>query len=249
VRSVREVSTPNDEIRALGKTFTVQNAGVGQFLVNGKTTDKMNVYGGEDLAYLLPTGDSVEVYLSNGISKGLKVFFVMDINGKTNLIPEMTLEADTAKSFAKLVQVEVIEDFAPQDEAVMLSSEAKKLTSKKFTQEGSIRMKSYAPNKITYAVDVKGAQFAVFSEMYYKKGWTAKVDGKEQEILKVDYGLRGLELPNGIYTVEFTYDDPKYHSGNTMAMAASALILLLIAGLLFMEFKSKGKHENKVEEA
>lgn len=241
VRGIREVSTPNDEILALGKKFEIQNAGAGSLIVNGKTTDKTTVYGGEDLAYLLPTGDSVEVFLSNGISKGLKVFFVMDINRNTNLVPEMTLQADTANSFAKLVGIEVIEDFAPKDEAIMLSSEAKKLKAKKFTQEGSIRMKSYAPNKITYAADVKGTQFVVFSEMYYKKGWTAKVNGKEQEILKVNYGLRGLELPNGTYTIEFSYDDPKYHKGNTMAMAGSVLIFLLLAGMVFMDFRAKRK--------
>lgn len=239
VKRVREFSTADDEILALGKKFEVQNSGGGKLLVNGKESKKASVYGGESIVYLLPNGDSLDVPLSNGISKGLKVVFVMDINGKTNLIPEMTLEADTANSFAKLVAMEVTEDFFPGEEAVMLKSEASKLSTKKFTGDGSIKLKSYAPNKLVYSVDVKGSQLAVFSEMYWKNGWTAKVNGKDQEILKVDYALRGLELPSGNYQVEFTFDLPKFHTGNTMALTGSVLILLLLGGVFYVTRKEK----------
>lgn len=243
VGSVKEYSTATDEIRALGKKFQVSNAGAGQLVVNGKAEDKASVFGGETLYYVLPTGDSLSVPLSNGLTKGLKAVFVMDINGNTNLVPEITLQADTANSFARLVAMEVTEDFDPAEEVVMLKSEAAKLSRKKFTADGTIRLKSYAPNKLVYTANVKGEQLAVFSEIYYQRGWKATVNGKEQEILKVDYALRGLEIPSGNSTIEFTFDLPEYHSSATIAYIGSSLIVLLVIGLGVMEIRKKKSGE------
>ena len=246
VRSVREFATPNDEIQALGKKFMVKNSGGGILVVNGEQKSDAAVFGGEELKYVLPNGDSLDVPLSNGLSKGLKAVFVMDIKGQTNLVPEMTLEADTANSFAKLVSMVVTEDFAPADEAVMLKSEAAKLSNKKFTGDGTITLKSYAPNKLVYAVNVKGPQLAVFSEIYYADGWKAYVDGKEQEIVKADYGLRALELPNGTYTVEFKFELDSVKSSETLSWVGSILLLLATLGYVFMTWR-KGRKNKETE--
>ena len=49
--------------------------------------------------------DTLAVPMSNGLTEGLEAMFVMDINGKTNLVPIQTLAMDTAKSFLKLVKI------------------------------------------------------------------------------------------------------------------------------------------------
>lgn len=247
VRSVREVQDPNSEIQALGKKFSVKNAGGGILVVNGERKTEANVFGGEALKYVLPNGDSLNVPLSNGLSKGLQAYFVIDINGKVNLVPEITLQADTANSFARLVSMVVTEDFAPADEAIMLKTEAAKLSGKKFTADGTIKLKSYAPNKLVYAVNVKGSQLAVFSEIYYKDGWKAYVDGKEQEIIKANYGLRALELPNGTYNVEFKFELDDVKTSETLSWIGSIILVLATLGYVFMAWRNKQK--NKVEEA
>jgi uncharacterized membrane protein YfhO len=98
-------------------------------------------------------------------------------------------------------------------------------------------MTSYAPNKITYSADCRGDQLAVFSEIYYPDGWTAKINGQEVPILKVNYLLRGLEMKNGKHKVEFSFDLPRFRKSNTFALIGTLVILCLIGFLLFRTYK------------
>ena len=239
VETVRDYETADDEIRALGKKFHIENLAEGQLIVNDEKVANADVYGGEYMKYVLPNGDSLDVPLSNGLSKGLKALFVMDVNGTTNLVPEATFQLDTASSFARIASIEVTEDFFPEKEAVMLKSESEKLSKKQYSAEGTVEMTAYAPNELVYQINVKDDhQLVVFSEIYYKDGWKAFVDGKEQGILKVDYLLRGLELKQGQHKVEFKFDIPKYHTAKTMATIGSVLIVSLILGMLFFEWRA-----------
>ena len=73
----------------------------------------------------------------------------------------------------------------------------------------------------------------MFSEIYYPDGWIAKVDGKEYPILKVNYLLRGLELPKGKHKIEFTYSSETYETSNMYSMIGSVILIL---GLLFFTY-------------
>ena len=229
VKEVKTYETPNDEILALGARFTLENKGSGKLLVNGEEKATADVYGSERLQYLLGSGDTLRVPMSNGLRPGLKALFVADTNGNTNLIPEQTLALDTANSFTSFVSLEMTERFDPTTSVVMLESEAKKLSSKGYAGEGEVKMKSYAPNKITYEADVKGDQLIVFSEIYYPEGWTATVDGKEADILKVNYLLRGVEVKGGKHKIEFAFDLPKLKTSNTMAVVGTCVLAVLLA--------------------
>lgn len=240
VRKINTFSTPDEEIRALGNRFTLKNDGQGTLLINGQVKQEANVYGSENLQYVLQS-DTMNVPLSNGLYEGMQALFVMDVNGKTNLIPKQTMDLDTARSFLRLVEITASDEFKPAEEAVMLQSEAQKLSATQFSGEGEIRMTSYAPNRITYESNAQGKQFAVFSEIYYPDGWKAFVDGKEVEIRKTDYLLRGLELSGGKHTIEFKFDLPKFHQANTVARISSILLFLLIIGGIVMDVRNKKK--------
>jgi hypothetical protein len=244
VKKIDAFETADDEIRALGNQFEVKNIGQGALIVNGAKKDKANVYGSEDLKYVLQ-GDSIDVRLTNGMSEGMEALFVMDMNGKTNLIPKITMEMDTAKSFLKLVELKVSNEFKHREEAIMLKSEASKLKAKQFSGEGSISMASYSPDKIVYNADVKGNQFAVFSEVYYPEGWTAKIDGKIVDIRKVNYLLRGLEIPSGKHKIEFSFMLAKYEKSGTWSLIGSIIILLALIALIYSEFRRKKLAEVK----
>ncbi|MCL2027253.1 MAG: hypothetical protein FWG79_02080, partial [Bacteroidales bacterium] len=60
----------------------------------------------------------------------------------------------------------------------------------------SIRLTHYQPNKLVYKTSAETPQFAVFSEVFYRN-WRAKIDGEEIPIVRVNYILRGLVIPEG----------------------------------------------------
>jgi hypothetical protein len=240
VRKIATFATPDDEIRALGNQFDLKNIGIGSLLVNKAPIKNGKAYGSEEINYVLQ-GDTIEVRLQNGLPEGVKACFVMDVNGKTNWIMASALQLDTAKSFLKMVEMSISDEFKPNEEAVMLKSEAQKLSSLTYSGEGTIQMTSYAPNKITYQSNSSSKQFAVFSEVYYPEGWTATVNGKEVEIRKTNYLLRGIELPAGNNKIVFSFNLPKFDKSNTYARIGGIIIVLLLIGGVLTDFMKKRK--------
>jgi len=80
---------------------------------------------------------------------------------------------------------------------------------------------------------------AVFSEIYYPKGWHAFIDGKEAEILRADYVLRALKIPAGKHTIEFKFEPRPYIIGNKITAAANWLVLLVVVGCVAWNFKKQ----------
>ena len=92
-----------------------------------------------------------------------------------------------------------------------------------------IRLTDYKVNHLTYSYSARVPQVAVFSEIYYPKGWTAYVDGVEAPHFRADYILRAMHLPAGAHTVEFRFAAPHFATLKTVTMVSS---LILLAGLV-----------------
>ena len=122
----------------------------------------------------------------------------------------------------------------------------------KFTKDPSASIKevAYQPNHLVYESNTKSDQMAVFSEIYYNKGWKAYVDGKEVPHFRVDYVLRAMKIPAGQHKIEFKFTPDIYSTGKVIGIISSILLLLLIAsGFLYdyMQQKKLAGNEN-VEE-
>ena len=100
-----------------------------------------------------------------------------------------------------------------------------------------ISLKSYKPNHLIYSVDTKSDQVAVFSEIFYDKGWKATINGSEVPYTRVNYLLRGMPLKAGTYELEFRFAPESYRIGNIIALICSLLMILGIAGYLFFYFR------------
>ncbi len=92
----------------------------------------------------------------------------------------------------------------------------------------TIEMTDYAPDHWTYSFNSTSDQFVVFSEVWYnqEKGMTAKIDGQEVDFFRVNYILRGLQVPAGQHTIEFTFEP--VIKGAAISVIASLLILAMI---------------------
>ncbi|NHM07166.1 YfhO family protein [Flavobacterium sp. CYK-4] len=98
-----------------------------------------------------------------------------------------------------------------------------------------ISLKSYEPNHLKYRSNNSHDGLAVFSEMYYKDGWNAYIDGKKVPHLRVDYALRALPIPSGKHEIEFKFEPQVVKTGSTISLASSVLMLVVIVGGLYAE--------------
>jgi len=96
----------------------------------------------------------------------------------------------------------------------------------------TIKETSYKPNGLIYESHASKEQLAVFSEIYYDKGWNAYIDGKITPHFRANYILRAIMVPAGKHTIEFKFEPVVYNVGEKVSLASSALLLILVLGSL-----------------
>ena len=101
----------------------------------------------------------------------------------------------------------------------------------------SIKLLDHKPYWLKYESNSTSGGLAVFSEIYYPKGWSATIDNVEVPILRVNYLLRGLEIPAGSHSIEFTFAPKAYFIGDKITMAANGLVILVFLGSIIWVIK------------
>ncbi|HCH44880.1 MULTISPECIES: YfhO family protein [unclassified Algoriphagus] len=104
---------------------------------------------------------------------------------------------------------------------------------------GQITLTSQSPNELRYQAEMDQGGLIVFSEIYYPEGWIATIDGKETPILRTNYLLRGLDVPQGSHEIVFTFAPSSYLSTKTPMIIFQYLILVALIGGVVMTFKEK----------
>ena len=111
----------------------------------------------------------------------------------------------------------------------------------------TITLTHYAPNELRYAYSTDTQRPAIFSEVYYPKGWKAWIEpsgaygkvvkGHYQptaeavpvELFRADWILRGAVIPEGEGQLIMRFEPDSYQLGENISRASSiALILLLL---------------------
>ena len=77
----------------------------------------------------------------------------------------------------------------------------------------------------------------MLSEIYYKPGWRAFVDGTETKIYQTNHVLRSINVPSGNSEVIFEYDDKNWKNTRRLSRV-SFLIVLVGIGFLFWKEQS-----------
>lgn len=105
----------------------------------------------------------------------------------------------------------------------------------------SIRMTSYAPNQVTYQSNSTSIQHAIFSEIYYPKGWNCYVNEKLTPYFRANYVLRGVTIPEGKNKIEWRFEPETYYESKTISLFSSIFLLLICSFVFIKELLVKFK--------
>ncbi len=121
--------------------------------------------------------------------------------------------------------------FDPKDTAIVFSADSSQVKwGTSGDSMGTISLVKNDNDEISYLSQAPGQRFAVFSEVYYNRGWRAWVDDHEVPIIRTNYVLRGLTIPPGRHVIRFFFRPLSYYVGRQVQWMANILFLLLIAG-------------------
>src|SRR5690606_199502 len=140
-------------------------------------------------------------------------------------------------------EMAAINSFNPKDVAI-INDEFKSLIAEKglgTSENASIQLTKYRPDELIYEYSAPQDVIAVFSEIWYDKGWNAYVDGQKIPHFRADYVLRAAQLPAGNHTVEFKFEPRSYLIGENISLVASILLVLLFGFATWKERRAATK--------
>ncbi len=114
-------------------------------------------------------------------------------------------------------------DFDPRETALLESA----LACEGAPGESEIEITRYEGNHIEARVQ-GGGGWLVFSEVYYP-GWRATLDGQPAQLVRADYVLRALCVPEGVHRVAMVYDPPLLKLG--LAITGLTLLVIIVSAV------------------
>jgi len=208
--------------------------------VNGRSSYFHNSISGYHAAKPKRIQDLYDFYLSKNkfnVLNMLNVKYLIDLNESNSLSLSVNKEnLGNAWFIENLVKVE-----SSNKEILMLDNLnyskdclSTELENKIYYQNPNdkIELISRKANELIYEYDSSSENFIVFSEAYYSNGWEAYIDDKKVDHSKVNYLLRGMEVPKGKHTVKFVFKPNVINTGSFI-MASSNFILLILIVLYF----------------
>ncbi|MFN0087361.1 MAG: YfhO family protein, partial [Blastocatellia bacterium] len=92
------------------------------------------------------------------------------------------------------------------------------------------------PTRMRVETTARAASILVFSEIDYP-GWRVSVDGREADLLRVDYALRGVALPAGSHRVEMIYRPRSLLLGAVVSITTALVMLVLLVTVRSSAFR------------
>ncbi|MBU3658836.1 MAG: YfhO family protein [Flavobacteriales bacterium] len=139
-------------------------------------------------------------------------------------------------------EMKALEGLNSKNEAIFNTKDFPSIAMKKAYEKdstASIKLTSYGTDVLKYSSNSRTELPAIFSEVYYPKGWNCYVDGKQIETFRANYILRGAIIPAGKHTIEWRFEPESYAKGSSYASIFSILTLLLFFGVTGLELKNK----------
>uniref|UniRef100_UPI0039A60810 YfhO family protein n=1 Tax=Ornithobacterium rhinotracheale TaxID=28251 RepID=UPI0039A60810 len=151
--------------------------------------------------------------------------------GNAWFVQQVIKVKDDNEAILKIGQIE------PKKQAVINHSKAGQTAYN--TANAKIALSQYLPYEIRYTSQNENNGFAVFSEVFYNKGWRARIDGQEAPIVQTNYFLRGLEIPKGKHEIVFTFEPKSIRLGTAITLASNVIFILLALGSSLYLYKKR----------
>lgn len=131
--------------------------------------------------------------------------------------------------------------------AVVSQDDAKYFQGKSMQADSTafLNLTKYQANELEFETQSKTPQLAVFSEIYYPKGWKIFVDENEVPYIKANYLLRAVHVPAGKHTIKMIFAPDVIANGKLISMIVFAVFLLLSLGGIYFLYRKRGK--SKIE--
>ena len=176
-----------------------------QFLIQSEPDRRKVILKRSNVKYWID-GDSPTYHIEGGfpviLPDRVKVF--EDALPRAFLVPKMRVPAD-----GRVINTYYDKSFDPISE-VLLNDTVAFEESAHF--KGEVEEVAYSPNHVTIKTSQEGNGFLVLLDTYLP-GWTVKVDGREQTILKAYGFYRAVQLGPGEHTLEFDYFPEGFREG------------------------------------
>lgn len=175
-----------------------------------------------------------------------KYLIVMTQSGPTPVMNPYALGAAWFVSDYEVVEnadeeIMRVGDIEPDQLLIVDKRFSRMLDGRQFERDTTamIELSEAQPNHLTYLTDAGKDQLAVFSEVYYPNGWQAYIDGRPAEHFRANWILRAMVVPAGKHTIEFRFEPAIYSTGETISLASSILLLLLVLVYAVYEIRKK----------
>lgn len=138
-------------------------------------------------------------------------------------------------------EISAIGNFNPAQEAIIDSRFEYQIQNITIHPDSAARIHllEYQPNKLTYESESTFDQIAVFSEIYYPKGWKVTIDGEPADHFRANYVLRSMIIPSGQHKIEFKFEPDSYDLGRKISLISTVMLFILAALYLLYWVKPK----------
>jgi len=106
-----------------------------------------------------------------------------------------------------------------------------------YDSTATIQLTNYKANHLSYISSTSSKQFAVFSEIFYDKGWNTYIDGELVPHIRANYLLRALPIPSGKHKIEFKFEPQTYYTTENITLFSSLIVILALFLAVFKEVK------------
>lgn len=138
-------------------------------------------------------------------------------------------------------EINKLYDFNPHTDAVVDKRFSSYMSGFKPVVDSTayIKLDLYEPNYLKYTSQSSKSQLAVFSEIYYPKGWHAYIDKKPAKFIRANYVLRAMIVPEGTHEIEWRFEPKEVEITQKISVASSVSLLLLALGIMLFNIYKK----------